>query len=445
MKQPGAPVKEPGAPAPRRASLLRNLRFWLTRGMGVKRFVALIVFGGSVALLGGILSALWTFDSRRQAFAEPLERILQGEAWRALGGIGSALVLLGGIALIAVAIRLLNRSLLSNWMTRPDDVAELLHRRVMLARGPRVVAFGGGTGLSLLLRGLREHSSNLTAVVAISDDGGSSGRLRSSLGMPAPGDLVDCIAALSVDEASLGRLLSYRFERGEELHGHTFGNLLLATLHETEKDFGEALRTVQRVLDLQGAVWPAAIEAVTLRVEKANGRVLEGESNLSRSPGAARRVSLIPETPSAMPEAIEAIAAADLIVLGPGSLFTSILPPLLVPGIGAAVRGSKAELVLVLNIMTEAGETDGFDAWAHAEAIERHLGRRLSRVVFNSAEVDDERLEAYRGEGAAVVTLDAERFAAAGIAVDRWPLLGPRPFAQHDARTLAERLMQGRG
>jgi uncharacterized cofD-like protein len=428
---------------PLRPNRAQKMRFWLTRGMGVKRFVALMVLGGGITLLGGALATLWLFDGQRQAIAEPLERFLQGETWRVFGGSGSFLLLLGGIALISVAISLLNRSLLSNWMTRPNDVAELLHRRVMLARGPRVVAFGGGTGLSLLLRGLRSFTSNITAVVAISDDGGSSGRLRSSLGMPAPGDLVDCIAALSIDEASLGRLLSYRFERGNELKGHTFGNLLLATLHETEKDFGEALRVAQRVLDLQGAVWPAANEPVTLRVEKASGIVLEGESNLSASPGAVRRVSLIPEAPSAPPEAIMAIAEADLIVLGPGSLFTSILPPLLVPEMAAALRSSKADLVLVLNIMTEAGETDGFDAWAHAEAIERHLGRRLNRVVHNSTEVDQERRLAYLSEGAEVVTLDRERFAAAGIKVDHWPLLGPKPYAQHNARELASRLIEG--
>jgi len=420
---------------------LGSLRFWLTPGMGVKRHVAWAAVGAILALLGASGFALWTLGDARVSVSEPIEVLLVGDPWVRAGGWVTGLTALLGTGLGIAAIGRLNRSLLSNWMERPYEAAEVLHRRLTLARGPRVVAIGGGTGLSRLLRGLRTHTSNLTAVVAVSDDGGSSGRLRSAFGMPAPGDLSDCLAALSVDEASLGRLLQYRFQRGKELEGHTFGNLLITTLSEVEADFGEALRAMQRLLDLNGAVWPATAEAVTLRVEKVDGRVVEGESAVRAVPGPARSVSVEPPDAEALPEVIDALATADLVVLGPGSLFTSTLPPLLVPGVGAAFRSTSAVVVQVINIMTEAGETDGFDAWAHVEAVRRHVGRLPDLVVVNATPVDPDRLAAYVDEGASVVVVDPVPFRTAGVAVAAWPLLADGPHAQHDAARVASELV----
>ena len=416
-------------------------RYWLVPGMGVKRHVTWAVLGASIALVGTIGLTLWFLGDQRDAVAAPIEALLTGTAWARAGGwLAGALVALG-VGLTVAAIGRLNRSLLSNWLDRPQEAAQLLHRRLTLARGPRIVAIGGGTGLSLLLRGLRDHTSNLTAVVAVSDDGGSSGRLRAAFEMPAPGDLSDCLAALSADEASLGRLLQYRFTRGDELEGHTFGNLLITTLSEVEGDFGDALRAMQRLLDLNGAVWPATAQAVTLRVEKADGSVVEGESVLAAHPGPAARVTLSPDAPEALPEVLTALATADLVVLGPGSLFTSTLPPIVVPAVAAALCASPATLVQVINIMTEAGETDGLDAWAHVEAIERHVGRRPDLVIANATPLDEVRTAAYRAEGADVVAVDAERFRVAGVSLVAWPLLGPAPHAQHDAPALARGLV----
>ena len=425
-------------------------RYWLVPGMGVKRHVTWAILGASVAIVGTIGLTLWLLGERRAVLAAPIEGLLVGEPWVRGGGWAAGALVALGLTVTVAAIGRLNRSLLSNWLDRPQEAAQLLHRRLKLARGPRIVAIGGGTGLSLLLRGLREHTSNLTAVVAVSDDGGSSGRLRTAFGMPAPGDLSDCLAALSVDEASLGRLLEYRFTRGKELRGHTFGNLLITTLSEVEGDFGDALRAMQRLLDLNGAVWPATAQPVTLRVAKADGSVVEGESVLAASPGPAFRVTLSPSAPEALPEVVAALAEADLVVLGPGSLFTSTLPPILVPAVAAALRDSPGTLVQVLNIMTEAGETDGFDAWDHVEAIERHVGRRPELVIVNATPLDSERVVAYRAEGAEVVAIDADRFRAAGVELVALPLLGPAPHAQHDAPVLARGLVaswsqRGRG
>ena len=429
-------------PAGRRGRSWAALRYWLVPGMGVKRHVSWAIAGALVTLVGVVAWTLWLLGDQREALAVPIEALLASEPWARRGGWLAGAVVVVGVVLTVAAIGRLNRSLLSNWMARPQDAAEVLHRRLQLARGPRIVAIGGGTGLSLLLRGLREHSSNLTAVVAVSDDGGSSGRLRAAFGMPAPGDLSDCLAALSVDEASLGRLLQYRFRRGRELEGHTFGNLLITTLSEVERDFGDALRVMQRLLDLNGAVWPATAQAVTLRVEKADGQVVEGESVLSAHPGAARSVALVPPDGEALPEVIAALGSADLVLLGPGSLFSSTLPPALVPAVGAALRATPGVVVQIVNIMTEAGETDGFDAWDHVEAVRRHLGRRPDLVVMNGTPVDPARVAAYLDEGAELVRFDPAPFRRAGVAVVTWPLLGPGPHAQHDAPALARALVR---
>lgn len=416
-------------------------RHWLTPGMGVKRHVAWVVLGALVSAVGFTITMLWLIGEGRRELATPLERVLVGDAWARHAGWVGASVALAGTFVAIVAIGRLNRSLLSNWVQRPHEVAEVLHRRLVLARGPRIVALGGGTGLSVLLRGLRAHTSQVTAVVAVSDDGGSTGRLRAAFGMPAPGDLTDCLAALATDEAALGRLLQYRFERGDELLGHTFGNVLIATLNEVEGDFAEALRSLNRLLELQGAVWPATARPVTLRVTKADGTVVAGESAVRAVPGASARLELSPGDADAMPEAVAAIAHADLIVLGPGSLFTSTLPPLLVPGISDALRTTPASIVYVANLMTEAGETDGFDLGRHLETLHAHLGRWPDVVLGNRTAIDEERLAAYATEGAEPVPFDAARVEAAGMTATAAALLGHGRHAQHDPAALAGALV----
>lgn len=425
-----------------RVSELLTWRLWLTPGMGVKRHVALAVAGALLLVVGVVGGVLWLFHGRRRVLSSPIERVLVSSTWHDVGGYLSLIVAVLGVLLAILAVRRLNRSLLSNWMPSPSQAAVVLHRRVSLAKGPRMVALGGGTGLSNLLRGLRDHTSNLTAVVTVSDDGGSSGRLRAAFDMPPPGDLTDCLAALSDNELEVSRLLQYRFARGDELMGHTFGNLLIATLTEVEGDFGQAIRVVNRLLNLSGAVYPVTSRPVTLLVTKETGEAIRGESRTRECPGPARAVALEPEQPDAVPEVVDAVLRADLAVLGPGSLFTSTLPPILVPGVRRALLDSDALLVYVCNIMTEAGETDGFDAYDHVDALARHLGRLPDLVVLNNTPVDEARLEAYRAEGASAVEPALERFGEAGVEVLRLPLLGTGPLAQHDSERLASWLVE---
>jgi len=408
--------------------------------MGVKRHMLAAIGGGLALVLGAILFTLWLYGEGRAELSQPVERVLSSRSWGAVGGWASLVVALSGLTLTVVALGRLNRSLLSNWLPHPDDAARLLNRKLALARGPRVVALGGGTGLSNLLRGLRKHTSNLTAVVAVSDDGGSSGRLREAYDMPAPGDLTDCLAALSDNESEFTRLLQYRFNRGRDLSGHTFGNLLITTVAEVEGDFGNALRLINRLLDLSGAVYPATAEPVTLVVEKVGGEKVRGEENLRNAPGPVKVLSTEPSDPDGLPEVEHAIRAADLIVLGPGSLFSSTIPPLLVPSVREAVNLSGAKLVYVCNIMTEAGETDGFDAFDHVAALRNHGLRLPDMVLWNATPVDQARLENYRGEAAELVDGARPRFEQAGIEVVDAPLLGSGEHAQHDSDKLGTAL-----
>jgi len=425
-----------------RVATVLTWRFWLTPGMGVKRHVALAVLGALLLVIGAIGAVLWALNGRRRELSSPIEHVLVSGGWRVAGGYLSLALVLLGVLVAVIAVGRLNRSLLSNWMPSPSQAAVLLHRRLSLARGPRIVALGGGSGLSNLLRGLRDHTSNLTAVVTVSDDGGSSGRLRAAFDMPPPGDLTDCLAALSDNELEVSRLLQYRFARGEELKGHTFGNLFIATLAEVEGDFGQAIRALNRLLNLSGAVYPVTGQPVTLLVTKADGEVIRGESRTRECAGPARSVALEPDAPEAVPEVLEALHRADLVVLGPGSLFTSTLPPILVPSVREALQSSATGIVYVCNIMTEAGETDAFDAYAHVDALARHLGRLPDLVVLNSTPVNEERVEAYRAEGAAVVDPSLERLAEVGVEVLRLPLLGAGPVAQHDSERLAAWLVE---
>ena len=266
--------------------------------------------------------------------------------------------------------------------------------------GPRVVAIGGGTGLPNVLRGLRPllfpdgaHDATrdrLVAVVATSDDGGSSGRLRAEFNMIPPGDIRNCLAALSGNESRIADIFQYRFGAGEGLNGHAIGNLVLAALADVTQDFAEAVEIAARILDICGIVLPATSEIVTLVAEFADGRVLSGETTIAKAGGTIARLGLLPERPRCAARVSDALRRADVIVAGPGSLYTSILPPLLVPDIADAILDSRAVRILVANLMTEAGETDHFGVLEHLLTIERHLGRQLfDCVIYNTTPVPE--------------------------------------------------------
>ena len=270
--------------------------------------------------------------------------------------------------------------------------------------GPRIVAVGGGTGLSTLLRGLKRFTTQLTALVTVTDDGGSSGRLREELGMPPPGDIRNCLVALAADESLMGALFSHRFQTEGSLGGHSFGNLFLAALTEVLGDFDKAIKESSRVLNITGTVLPSTTRDVRLQAVLADGTRLTGQSAIQRAPAAIEQVSLEPADAEALPLALERIAEADLVALGPGSLFTSIVPNLLVRGVREALAATPASVVYIVNVMTQPGETDGYDARAHLDGLLRHLDEGVvDAMVVNRANAPQLLLERYAEEGAAPV------------------------------------------
>jgi uncharacterized cofD-like protein len=352
--------------------------------LGVKRWLLLMVL--STALIGLGLAVI-LLDIYRAYPSSPWLRILSlsdlPRVVRAIfiGGTGALL-------LVFSAIRL-NRSLMAPYVRPGTSVVEVVAEHRRLERGPKVVAIGGGTGLSTLLRGMKLMTSNIVAIVTMADDGGSSGRLRRSLGLPPPGDLRNCLAALSDDEDLLTRLFQYRFLDGDELGGHSFGNLFIAALAGATGSFDRGILEAGRVLAIRGKVIPATLRDVALVAEKSpafdtHAIRIEGESSIPTFPGRIKRVQLEPDDPPAYPEALHAILNADLVVIGPGSLYTSILPNLLIPDIVAALKATRAFRVLICNVATQIGETDGFSCSKHLEAIESHVGTGIiDQVVAN--------------------------------------------------------------
>ncbi len=367
-----------------------NLRRWLSPGIGIKRWL-LVVFVGFLLLAlavahtlrqisrdlepGGLAGTLIDVATL-QFLPYPLRGLI-------VGGIGVFLVALGAIRVIRV--------FMGPFRSADGDqpLVELIYQRRFLARGPRIVAIGGGTGLSMLLRGLKEHTSNLTAVVTVADDGGSSGVLRDELGIPPVGDIRNCIAALADAEPLMSELLQYRFPAsdgdaaadGTGLGGHAVGNLLIAAMTAVEGgDFEEGVRRINRILAVRGQVLPATATPLTLHARLKDGSVIDGQSRIMRTAG-IDRVWLTPENVRPSDDALAAIAEADLIVLGPGSLYTSLLPSLLIPDIREALLAAGAPRVFACNVATQEGETTGFDLAAHVEALIAHTAPGLVDVV----------------------------------------------------------------
>jgi uncharacterized cofD-like protein len=302
-------------------------------------------------------------------------------------------------------------------MRRKLGGAAVQQARRHLTKGPRIVAVGGGSGLTPLLRGLKKHTSNLTAIVTVGDDGGSSGRLRRELGVLPPGDIRNCLVALAEKEETMEAMLSYRFECGA-LEGHSLGNLILAGLAEQYGDIRKAIEQLGKVFALRGKVYPSTLEDMKLVATFTDGRIIRGETALRETPGRIDRLAIEPSCCAPLPEVLQAVRIADLIVLGPGSLFTSILPNLLVVKLRQALIAAPAPCLYVCNIMTEKGETDEFTAADHLRVLVEHCGSDLVDIVLAAREeIDDDVIRRYLAEGAVPVVPDAAGVEAAGA---RW-------------------------
>lgn len=329
-----------------------------------------------------------------------------------------------------------NEQLVSRLMT---------HRR--LNKGPKIVALGGGTGLSTLLRGLKEYSSNITAIVTVADDGGSSGRLRREIGVLPPGDIRNCVAALADDEEKLlSDLFQYRFESGDGLSGHSFGNLFLTAMTKLTGDLESAIAASAKVLAVRGQVLPATSSDVNLWAELTDGRIIEGESNIPHAGGKIAKVGCTPANPPALPAAIKAIHEADYIILGPGSLYTSIIPNLLVPEIRDAIAQAMVPRLYVCNVMTQPGETDDYTVADHIKAIDTACGQRLFDAVVVNRQFPGERaLIRYAQENSHPVFLDREEVAKLGRKIIAAHIIDENiqtGYLRHNSQRLARVLVQ---
>lgn len=366
----------------------REIR-WLTPGIGVKRWLALILAGTTFLGIGIAVLILDVYRTAPQTWWLPifstlslrfLDRTLRAFIF---GGIGTGLVIMGAWGL--------SRALLAPFSRPGKPIVDTVSAYRRRERGPRIVAIGGGNGLSSLLRGLKNHTNNLTAIVTVADDGGSSGELRKHIGILPPGDIRNCLAALSSDEALLTQIFQYRFSSGAGLNGHTLGNLFITALTEITGSFEDAIAESGRVLAVKGRVLPSTLHDVRLMAgvqlpNQPGEVVVKGESQITKAAGEVRQVWLEPNNPLAFPPAIQAILSADLILIGPGSLFTSLLPNLLVPDLAQALRASRALKFFVCNIASQPGETDRFNAGDHVRTVEKYTGgARFDLIICNNA------------------------------------------------------------
>ncbi|CAN5833205.1 YvcK family protein [soil metagenome] len=427
----------------------RTFRIWLRPGLMIKRWIALFMLAIILTSLALAMGAAWIY--RNFDFPDWLEGPVQTltlqfipHPWR------EALLLAGGLAFLGFAIWRLSMSLLAPLLAidpsgRPFAEIVNEHRFGPAEPEVNVVAIGGGTGLSALLRGLKLHDVDITAIVTVADDGGSTGRIRDVFNMPAPGDIRNCMVALADAESLMGQLFHYRFDQeNSELKGHSFGNLFITAMTQVTGSFDQAVIESARVLNVRGRVLPSTIENVTLCADMADGSTLKGESTIAHEKPAIDRIFLEPTAPEAYTPALAAILKADLIVLGPGSLYTSVLPNLLIDGVGDAIRWSNAPTVYVCNVATQHGETDHFSYQDHIREVMAYLGDdQLDYAVVNSNPAAGEairpewQVEAVAYDGAASID-DQVEIIARDVVNDRNPL-------RHDPEKLSLVLMEVAG
>ncbi len=419
---------------------LVRLGRWLHPGIGVKRWLALVIFSLGLFILG-------LFVLLGQNLVRAVYNVVAPSALSTLV-LALGLIVLG-VAGVLLGVQRISRSIVRAIAAEAEGrMGEILFEKRLLSRGPRIVAIGGGTGLSSLLRGLKQLTANITAVVTVMDDGGSSGRLRQELNILPPGDIRNCLIALAEDESQISRLFNHRFQGGT-LQGHSLGNLVIAGLQEMTGSFDRAIEEMSTLLNTRGQVLPATLEDAELVAEFHDGRLVRGESCIPKEGGRIRRLRLSRAGVAAYPKVLEEIRQADLIILGPGSLFTSVIPNLLVEGIREAIERSTAKKFYIMNLMTQPGETTGFTAKDHLKALNDYLDvRSLDFVVVNKQPVPKELLAQYAQEGSVPVADDLTEPNEWGIGViradlleimtlPRWPSDTQAPTVKHNPKELA--------
>lgn len=427
------------------SGLMSSLK-WLYPGMRVKRWLLLIPFGIAAVIAGVVLimnmqivDVLGTVAT--QAFVRTGLDLRSSTIQITLG---TALILIG-LFLVFASLRQVVRSITS--VVSPaaqGKLADVVFQKRHLAQGHRIVVIGGGTGLSTMLRGLKHYSSNIVAVVTVTDDGGSSGRLQREIGILPPGDIRNCLAALADSEDLMTDLFDYRFsENVNGLDGHSFGNLFIAAMTCITGDFEKAIKETSSILAIRGRVLPSTIEEVRLQAEMADGTFAEGETTIVEAPSAIKRIMLCPSTIRPLEETLKAIEMADCIVMGPGSVYTSIVPNLLVKGIAEAIQASDALKVYICNVMTQPGETDNYCASDHVRAIAKHTDYRVfQHVLVNQEKPSRQLLDRYAQQGQFFVEPDLDRIRAMGYKPIVGDYISQTRVVRHDPEKLAQAILK---
>ncbi len=417
-----------------------DYRKWLLPGMGIKRWIAFIVVGTILCSLGITIILNTKFLSIIELVILNTSEMFPNRQW-----ILGIFIIGLGIYCVFIGMKYIIRSIVETVSPKEiDNLFDAIYKKRSLQKGPRIVVIGGGTGLSTLLRGLKLYSSNITAIVTVADDGGSSGKIRSELGILPPGDIRNTLVALADTEPLMERLFQYRFSWGDGLQGHSFGNLFIAAMTDITGDFEAAIREFSKVLAVGGIVLPSTLETVRLKATYTDGSQIIGESQIPHEGRTIERIDLMPKNIEPLPEALKAIDCADLIVLGPGSLYTSIIPNLLVDKIRIALTTSVALKVYVCNVMTQPGETDNMSAADHIQSIFKHCQQKrvFDYVLLNNARLTQRQAKKYKNQNSYPIRLDLERIKQLGVEPICAPLLDRDGLARHDAASLARELIK---
>jgi uncharacterized cofD-like protein len=415
---------------------------WLAPGLFVKRWF-MVTLAGVVLIALGL--AIWVKLTPVRLIAGFANDVLVQASLIVPNRISGPIILASGFFLLFWG-QMRSLKAVSGALSPQGDktLLEMLISKRRRTRGPKIVAVGGGTGLSTLLRGLKTYSANITAVVTVADDGGSSGKLRRDFGVLPPGDIRNCIAALADEEKLLTELFQYRFSAGEGLEGHSFGNLFLTAMSDITGDLEQGIAASSKVLAIQGRVLPATLCHVDLWAEMADGRTIRGESRITDADGQIVKIGCIPENPPALPAVIRAIEEADFIIIGPGSLYTSVIPNLLVPEIAKAIDKSKVPCVYICNIMTQPGETTGYQVSDHIKAIDHACSKKLfDAVLVEKNHPSPRSTERYRQENATYVEIDADEIKRLRRQIVPVNVMeeDEQGYLRHNSRKLARALM----
>ena len=395
---------------------------WLIPGMGVKRWVILLMLSVALISMGFVIIIIEKNPNTKA---------------------GAGLIIIVGIIGLIRAVKNVVKSVVAVFLPqRESELVDIIYQKRYLERGSNVVVLGGGTGLSVLLHGLKNYTSNITAIVTVADDGGSSGRLREEFNVLPPGDIRNCLVALADAEPLMRKLFQFRFEEGKDLKGHSFGNLFITAMSKVTGDFEQAIKESSKILAIRGKVIPSTLSKIRLVAEHQNGEFTEGESKIPGKKNPIKKVFLEPKDCEATAEALEVIREADVIILGPGSLYTSVIPTLLINGIYQEVSRSKVLKIYICNVMTQAGETDGYKASDHLNAIIDHTTPDIANTcIVNTGTIPSSILEKYKQEKAERVEPDQKTIQKMGCKVIGADIINAKDYVRHDSHKLSRIIM----